>query len=61
MLRRVVDEAGQSEWLSTALKVGISLAAAGAAYAVITGPYAGLMNHVGNLLSGMGAKFSGLP
>ena len=52
--KRLAGESGQSEWVATALKVGIGLAAAGLIYALVSGPLAGL-------LSSAGSKITGLP
>jgi hypothetical protein len=59
VLGRVRGEAGQSEWVSTALKVGIGLAAAGLVYTFVAGPLKTLFANAGASVSGLNGSVAG--
>lgn len=61
--RRIGGSSGQSEWVGTALKVGIGLAAAGLVYAFVAGPLKGVFTGAGSNVTNLngGAAGGSLP
>lgn len=60
--KRVAGESGQSEWVATAIKIGIGLLAAGGLYALVSGPLLGLFTTAGSKVTGLpGSAGSSLP
>ncbi|MCL6595811.1 MAG: hypothetical protein K6V73_06310 [Firmicutes bacterium] len=59
VLGRVGGQAGQSEWVSTALKVGIGLAAAGLVYTFVAGPLKTMFSNAGASVTGLNGSVAG--
>ena len=60
--KRAAGESGQSEWVATAIKIGIGLLAAGGLYALVSGPLLGLFTSAGSKVTGLpGSAGSSLP
>ena len=58
---RVGAESGQASWLATGFKIAFTLALAGAAYKLITGPYSGLLQQAEGFFQEITSKMGSLP
>lgn len=58
---RLGSDSGQSSWLATGFKIAFTLAMAGAAYKLITGPYSGLLQQAQTMFQELTARIGQLP
>ena len=61
-LKVLRDEAGQSPWVATAMKIGIGVVAAAGLYALVSGNLVPMIQSVGKQITGLpGSSGSSLP